>query len=303
MKRFKRLGVVILVAILSMSILTGCDSEGNDVETDTDTQTDTDSEGKPQIEIGYVNWSDSVALTELAKVVLEDKMDYDVNITMADAGVVFTSVAEGDTDFYLDFWLPVTFKDYYEELGDDLELLGTSYDSAEIGVAVPKYMDINSMDELNDYKEELDGQIVGIDSGAGVVKNTNIAIDEYDLDYEVVTGSEPVMTASLSDALDNEEPIAVTAWKPHWKFARWDIKFLEDPKNVYGDGEESFIIGRKGTKEDMPEVHEFIENFHLEMNEIEELMDMIEDGDNPEESARQWMNENEEVVEAWIPVK
>lgn len=299
MKKLKRLGAFILVAVLSLSVLVGCDNENNEEETNNEVETD--DSGKPKVSIGYVNWSDSVALTELAKVVLEDKMDYDVDITMADAGVVFTSVAEGDTDFYLDFWLPVTFKDYYEELGDDLELLGTSYDSAEIGVAVPKYMDINSMEELNDYKEEFGGEIVGIDSGAGVVKNTNIAIEEYGLDYEVITGSEPVMTASLSDALDNEEPIVVTAWKPHWKFARWDIKFLEDPKNVYGDGEESFIIGRKGTQEDMPEVHEFIENFHLEMNEIEELMDMIEDGDNPEESARQWMNENEEKVEAWIP--
>ncbi len=301
MKKFKRLGVFILVVVLSLSVLAGCSSEGNEGETDTETESD--SGDKPEVSIGYVNWSDSVALTELAKVVLEDKMDYDVNITMADAGVVFTSVAEGDTDFYLDFWLPVTFKDYYEELGDDLELLGTSYDSAEIGLAVPEYMDIDSIDELNDYKEEFGEEIVGIDSGAGVVKNTKIAIEEYGLDYELITGSEPVMTASLSDALDNEEPIVVTAWKPHWKFARWDIKFLEDPKNVYGDGEESFIIGRKGTEKDMPEVHEFIENFHLEMDEIAELMDMIENGDNAEESAREWMNENEDKVEAWIPEK
>lgn len=242
-------------------------------------------------------------MTNVAKVVLEDKMNYEVETTMAEAGVIFTSLADKSTDFFLDLWLPVTHKDYFDKYEDDLVKLGNSYDEAKIGIAVPEYMDIDSLEQLNDVKDELEGQIVGIDSGAGVMLATDKAIEEYNLDYEVSTGSEPVMTAALSDAIENEEPIAVTAWDPHWKFAKWDLKFLEDPKNVYGDGEEAFTVARKGTKEDMPEVHEFMENFHLEVDQVAEIMKRIEEGDDAEAEARSWVEDNEDIVNSWIPKK
>ncbi|MGP4763518.1 glycine betaine ABC transporter substrate-binding protein, partial [Klebsiella pneumoniae] len=30
----------------------------------------------------------------------------------------------------------------------------------------------------------------------------------------------------------------VSGWRPHWMFIEHDLKMLEDPENVYGDGEE-----------------------------------------------------------------
>lgn len=294
MKKMKRISLLFLVSVLSLVVLAGCSSDDSSQESN-------DEAKKGEVSIGYVNWADCVAMTNVAKVVLEDKMNYEVETTMAEAGVIFTSLADKSTDFFLDLWLPVTHKDYYDKYEDDLVTLGNSYDTARIGIAVPEYMDIDSLEQLNDVKDELEGQIVGIDSGAGVMLATDKAIEEYNLDYEVSTGSEPVMTAALSEAIENEKPVAVTAWDPHWKFAKWDLKFLEDPKNVYGDGEEAFTVARKGTKEDIPEVHQFMENFHLEVEEVADIMKRIEEGDNVEESARSWVKDNEDVVNKWIP--
>ncbi len=312
MKNLKKLAAMLLIAVLSLSVLAGCSSDNNEETTDPDTEetedveeaeeTDKDDDTeKPKVSIGYVNWADDVAMTELAKAVLEDKMGYEVEAVNAEAGVIFTSLADGSTDFFLDLWLPVTHQDYYEEYEEDLVKLGLSYDAARIGLVVPEYVEIDSIAELEENKEMFEGQIVGIDSGAGVMQSTEEVLETYDIDMELVTGSEPTMVASLQEAIDNEEPVVVTAWDPHWKFAKWDLKFLEDPENVFGDGEESYTVARTGTEEDMPEVHEFFEKFHMEVSDVEDLMKVIEEGDNIEEDVKGWMDEHEEIIEPWLP--
>lgn len=68
------------------------------------------------------------------------------------------------------------------------------------------------------------------------------------------------MTAALKKALDANEPVVVTGWSPHWKFARWDLKFLDDPKNSFGESEAAYKYVRKGLADDLPEVARFIHN-------------------------------------------
>jgi glycine betaine/proline transport system substrate-binding protein len=72
----------------------------------------------------------------------------------------------------------------------------------------------------------------------------NDVIPEYGLeDWEVVEGSSAAMTAALKKAYDKEEPIIVTGWSPHWKFAS-DLKYLEDPKGIYGGAEDVNTVVR-----------------------------------------------------------
>ena len=56
------------------------------------------------------------------------------------------------------------------------------------------------------------------------------------------------MTTALSKALKDKEEIIVTGWSPHWKFAKYDLKYLEDPKGVYGGEETINTFVRKGLK-------------------------------------------------------
>ncbi|PWW17631.1 substrate binding protein of glycine betaine ABC transport system [Cytobacillus oceanisediminis] len=73
----------------------------------------------------------------------------------------------------------------------------------------------------------------------------NDVIPEYGLeDWEVVEGSSAAMTAALKKAYDKEEPIIVTGWSPHWKFASFDLKYLEDPKGIYGGAEDVNTVVR-----------------------------------------------------------
>lgn len=96
----------------------------------------------------------------------------------------------------MDVWMPVTMEDYMKQYGDKLEVIGDIYDGARIGLVVPDYVTINSIEELNAEKERFSGQIVGIDAGAGIMKATDQAIKDYGLDYKLMTSSGPAMTAS-----------------------------------------------------------------------------------------------------------
>ncbi|WP_404331628.1 glycine betaine ABC transporter substrate-binding protein [Mesobacillus maritimus] len=149
--------------------------------------------------------------------------------------------------------------------------------------------------------EQLDYEIVGIDPGAGLMKLTiNDALPEYGLeDWDVVEGSGAAMAAALKKAYDKEEPIIVTGWSPHWKFASYDLKYLEDPKGIFGGAEDINTIVRLGLKEDHPDAYKLLDQFHWEPEHMEVVMGLIHDGTEPADAASQWVSENEELVSTW----
>ncbi|UII57115.1 glycine/betaine ABC transporter [Cytobacillus spongiae] len=148
--------------------------------------------------------------------------------------------------------------------------------------------------------ESVDYEIVGIDPGAGLMKATGTAIDEYELtDWKLIEGSGAAMTAALKKAYDKEEPIIVTGWTPHWMFSKFDLKYLEDPKGVYGDAESIHSIARNGLQEDLPGAYQVLDQFNWTSEDMGSVMVMIEDGDSPEEAAATWVEENADQVATW----
>jgi glycine betaine/proline transport system substrate-binding protein len=157
---------------------------------------------------------------------------------------------------------------------------------------------INSIEELNDHVDKFDGQIIGIGSGAGIHANTLKAIEEYDLDFEQITSSGPAMVASLEKAINNNEWIVITGWKPHFKWSNFDIKYLDDPKGVYPT-DVCAIVSRKGFEEDMPEVAAFFKKFNLSEEQLYSLMEAI-DGEGEEPGAQKWYEANKTTVDGWF---
>ena len=145
-------------------------------------------------------------------------------------------------------------------------------------------------------------EIVGIGSGAGIMAATDTAIETYDLEMDLLTSSGPAMVAALGDAIENEEWIIVTGWSPHYKFAEYDLKYLEDPEGVYGDVENIHTVARSGLSSDDPELATFLENFQMSDMELGGLMGDIADSDDDTlEVARTWASNNQDVWSDWIP--
>ncbi|TVQ74639.1 MAG: glycine betaine ABC transporter substrate-binding protein [Chromatiaceae bacterium] len=254
---------------------------------------------KGRINIPYVEWADAVASTNVMRVVLEEA-GYDVRTTSVSAAAMWQSVASGDQDVFVAAWLPTTHASYVEEVGDRVEDLGPNLEGTRIGLMVPTYVEIDSIDELNDNAERFGRQIIGIDPGAGIMSTTEKAIDEYDLNLRLVEGSDATMTGVLSNAIRTDDWVVVTGWTPHWKEGRWDLKYLEDSKGVFGGEEAIHTVVRTGLKDDMPEAYAILDNFQWTTDQVADLMVMNEEGGDPYENAKKWVEQNRDVVDAWL---
>lgn len=255
---------------------------------------------KGSIHLAYVEWSSEVASTNVVRAVLE-QAGYEVELTSLSAAAMWQAVASGDADAMVAAWLPTTHADYMERVGDEVDDLGVNLSGTKLGLVVPAYSEVESIPALNDHAEAFNNEIIGIDPGAGLMGLTEEAIETYGLDLDLRSGSGATMTAALSSAINNQEEIVVTGWTPHWKFARWDLKYLEDPKDVYGGAEQIHTVARQGLEEEMPEAYSILEAFEWTPEQMGEVMLMNqEEGTEPYENARQWVEENQDVVEAWL---
>ncbi|WP_106766733.1 glycine betaine ABC transporter substrate-binding protein [Paenibacillus faecalis] len=149
--------------------------------------------------------------------------------------------------------------------------------------------------------EQVNYEIIGIDPGAGIMKSTTKAIEDYGLtDWTLIEGSGAAMTATLDKAIKKEEPIIITGWTPHWMFNKYDLKYLEDPKKTFGEAEEIHTLARKGLKDDHPEAYQFLQNFKWTSEEMGEIMTAIQDNKSPVDAAKEWAENNPDRVNEWI---
>lgn len=119
------------------------------------------------ISIGYINWDDGIALTYLTEVILEQQ-GYHVILKNADPAPIYATMARGKVDLLMDAWLPATQADYMKQYGKNLEILGKIYPDARIGLVVPDYVDIHSIDQLNANKENSEARLSALMPAQGL---------------------------------------------------------------------------------------------------------------------------------------
>ncbi len=259
-------------------------------------------ESKGNITLSYVTWDTEIASTNLIAEVLR-QAGYTVEITPLDNAIMWSSVATNEADAMVGAWLPNTHAPQYEQYGDQMEDLGPNLEGAITGLTVPTYMeDVNSIEDLSD---EANQTITGIEPGAGVVAAAEDAVGAYSnlQGWTVQTSSSGAMTTELGTSIANEEDIVITGWSPHWMFQEYDLKYLEDPQGVFGEGETINTMVRQGLQDDMPEAYQILDNFYWEVADMESVMAEINDGADPQTAAQAWIEENQETVDQWLAVE
>lgn len=275
---------LIILLITSVFALTSCQPEKEDVH------------------ILYPNWAEGIAITHLTEHILTEN-GYSVKITRLEPGPIYAAIANGDADAYMDAWLPYTHEDYWERFGDKIEEAGVIFDNGITGLVVPTYVDIDSIEELNEHKDKFEGgKIYGIAAGAGIHTNTGVAIEEYGLEYEQISSSETAMLAATRRAQSNEDWIVITGWKPHYMWNQFELKTLEDPKGVYPI-DEIRIVARKGFAEEQPEISKYFSSFKLDDQMIAELIDDAAMDNDPKVGVKEFYEKHKELLNSWIVEK
>lgn len=259
-------------------------------------------QSKGKVELVYVEWATEVASTNVVKVVLEQQ-GYTVKITPVSAAAMWQAVGSGDADGMVAGWLPTLHAHYLKAVQDKVENLGPNLEGTKSGLVVPDYVTVESIEALAAHSDQFNSKIIGIDPGAGIMSATEKAMKEYSLDdFDLIEGSDATMIAALADAVKNKKWVAVTGWTPHWKFSRWALKYLQDPKQIYGTEEHISTIVRKGLKAEKPEVYAILDNFTWTVEDVNTLMVWNEEKQaDPYQNAKRWVEAHPEKVKQWLP--
>jgi glycine betaine/proline transport system substrate-binding protein len=261
--------------------------------------------GGKDLTLGYITWDENVAVSNLTKVLLEEELGYEkVELQLTDVAVVkevFRGVADGELDAFQDVWIP-NHKNYLSEVENDVEHLDPWFEGKTAqGIAVPYYMDVRSLSELDKAGTDM---IIGIEPGSAVhpqIKDK--VIPGYDLDMKLVQGSTPAMLAQLEKAYANEKPIVFFGWSPHWMNARYDFRYLEDPKDLQGafnDSAKISSIVNNDLPDDDPVAYEFIRSISLSKEQVNQLEADINEAGDPVKGVKTWLEGNRDVVQPWI---
>ncbi|MGX7351556.1 ABC transporter permease/substrate binding protein [Enterococcus canis] len=276
------IGSIAAVAVIVLAVVSGAFASGDNSKT---------------INLAYVEWDTEVASTNVVAEALRD-MGYTVNITPVDNAIMWESVSRGESDAMVGAWLPVTHEAQYNQYKDGLEDLGENLVGAKLGLVVPSYMNVDSIEDLTN---EANQGITGIEPGAGVMAAAEATVAAYPnlANWSVEASSSGAMVVALDQAIKKQEPIVITGWSPHWMFSKYDLKYLEDPKGTMGDVERIHTMARKGLKEDQPEAYRVLDQFHWDQEDMDSVMLEINEGKTPQEAAREWIDANQDKVAEW----
>jgi glycine betaine/proline transport system substrate-binding protein len=257
-----------------------------------------------QVTIEHMGWDENVAVSTLTKVLMEEELGYEVELRLAEKlDAIFPEVADGEADAFQDVWMP-NHERLLEAVKDDVEHLQPWFEGeTSYGIAVPYYMKISSLAELDRSGTD---KIIGIEPRAEFhPRISEKVIPAYDLDVQLVESSTLAMLAELDEAYKYKEPIAFLAWSPHWMNGKYDFRYLEDPKDaqgVFNDPAKISSIVNKDFAERDSTAYAFLRTLSLSEEELIRIeADIIEKGSrSPEKGVKSWISENRETVQPWI---
>jgi glycine betaine/proline transport system substrate-binding protein len=215
-------------------------------------------------------------------------------------GIAYAALTRGDVEVLISE-IDYVAQDYWDRNKSRLEKVSIMSHGLYQAFAVPSYVDINSIEELNANADTFDGKIIGIEPGSGLMRESADALEEYDL--ELVEGSTAGMTAALKAAVDRQEPIVVTLWDPTWMFLKFDMKFLEDPKGVFSPPQSYNLIAQAGFSEEKPEAREILAGVFMPIDQVREVNAAVSDGKTMDEAIQDWIDANGELIERWETIK
>lgn len=254
------------------------------------------------ITMGTMSWEDLTPITGITKKVLEDS-GYSVKVVpFSEWGIAYAALTKGDIQL-LASQTDYIAQDYWDKNKRRLEKISPVSHGLFQGVAVPKYVPIDFIDQLNDNADKLGGKIVGIEPGSGLMRDTGNAVKNYGLKLQLVEGSTAAMTAALKSAIDRKEWIAVTIWEPSWMMQRYDVKFLKDPKAVFPPPQSYYWIGQKGFSAEYPHAREVIASVYVPLADITAINAAVNDGKTMDQAVKDWTDSHADLLKRWENIK
>lgn len=254
------------------------------------------------ITMGTLSWEDLTPITGITKKALEDQ-GYTVKVTtFAEWGIAYAALAKGDIQL-LASQTDYAAHDFWDKNKSRLEKISPVSHGLYQAFVVPKYVPINSIEELNANAAKFGGKIIGIEPGSGLMREAAAAVTKYNLKLKLVEGSTAAMTAALKSAIDRKEWIVATIWEPSWMMQKFDVKFLRDPKGVFAPAQGYYWIGNKGFSANFPRAREVVASVYVPLSSITAINGAVKDGKTMDAAVKDWTDANADLMKRWKNIK
>ncbi len=290
-------------------------------------------ESTDPIKIVINNWTSQLVLARISGSLLE-KIGYNVEYKTAETQLQYTAMGNGYMHFQVEVWEGTMKVPFEKQVATERMIDAGTHDAVTREEWwYPLYVEevcpgLPNWEALNDCAAKLatpetapKGRYL-----AGPVdweKPDEERVEALGLNIEVVNAKEASeLWAELDAAVQRKKPIILFNWTPNWVEARYDGRFIDFPDHhpacetdpIWGiNPDTTFDCGNPkqgwlkkgvwaGLEKKWPCAFELIKSINFTNAQIGEAAAMVDvDGTTPENAAKQWIEGNKEVWEAWIP--
>jgi glycine betaine/proline transport system substrate-binding protein len=286
---------------------------------------------KIPIKLAENAWTGSSININVAKILLEEKLGYKVEIVTIDENAQWAALGNGDLSASLEVW-PSGHAENVKKYVDEqkvVENLGELGVVGKISWYVPTYV-VEQHPELasiDGFKKPEDAALFKTaETGAqgqflagdpSWVQYDEDIIKNLGLDLKVVrAGSEQAVLAAVDSAYSRKEPILFYFWTPHSIHAKYKLTAVKLPEYsdaCYAKAKEGgvacdyppdvlFKIAWAGLKDTAPDAYQFLKNMKYSNDDQIAMIAAVDaDKKTAEQAARDWINGHESVWKAWLP--
>ena len=309
-----RTSAVALAALLTASVAACSAEEGSDSAGGGDGVT---------VQAAQYSWTAAGLTNGILSEIVADNPDLGVAslaTTQLDPAAAWTGAQRGDIDLLTEVALP-NQQELADKAAEQVDIVSETYGEAAQGWFVPAYAvepggpleGLTSVDQLNDYAQQLDNKFYDADPGYITTEQNRKRLDGYGITLEQVVSSESAELAQLENSYSREEPIVLYLYHPHAVFAQYDMVQLEEPTPysegclTTGDGAcampsySANIAASTELAEQAPEFVALLENLRISVEEMEEMQKAVDvDGEDVSTVARQWVDDHGDQIDEWI---
>lgn len=263
-----------------------------------------------RVRFADVGWTDITATTAVASSLLS-ALNYEPDVKVLSVPVTYTSLKNKDIDVFLGNWMPTMeadIKPYRED--KSVETLVKNLEGAKYTLATNEYgaqLGIKTFADIAKNAEALDNKIYGIEPGNDGNRLIQGMIDENTFalkGFQVVESSEQGMLAQVSRADRKKQAVVFLGWEPHPMNSSFQLTYLQGGDDIFGPnlgGAEVFTNIRAGYAQECTNVGQLLSNLTFTLPMENEIMGaIINDEQEPEMAAQNWIRKNPGVLEAWL---
>jgi glycine betaine/proline transport system substrate-binding protein len=222
--------------------------------------------------------------------------------------VTYISLEQGDVDVFLGNWMPTMEGDIakYREAGTvdtvRANLNGTAYTLATNAAGAA--LGINTFADIAANADALGGKVYGIEAGndGNRIVMDLISADTFGLGaVEMIESSEQGMLAQVERASRKDKPVVFLGWAPHPMNSNFAVTYLTGGEEWFGAEGDVYTNTRAGYVDECPNVGALLNNLQFTLDMENEIMGAIlNDGDDADFAARQWLKANMNAVMPWL---